>query len=464
VKVFPFYDAPRQVVTLEGNVATPGEFQFHPGMRLKDLIPGYDALLPDTYLGAVQITRLQLPDRHTEKLSANLGEALAGDPKENVELNDRDVVKVFTLWEMQQRPVVTISGQVLKPGEYRYYPNMTVRDLVAAAGSLKRNALLESAELTRIAVQDGVAAPTRRNIDLQKALAGDPASNIVLRPDDMLIVRSVTDWLEGAARFVAVKGEVKYPGRYSITKGERLSSLIARAGGFTPRAYLRGARFTRKSVQQMQQKRMEEVIERSEQDILRKQSELSAVASSSEDLAATKSSLDGMLKSLESLKKKRAEGRIVLTLLPPEELAKTEYDLELMGGDELEVPTTPSMVNVLGEVYNPTSFVYTDEDTVSSYLRKSGGPRNDGDSSEIYIVRADGTVTSREQSSFGFSWDESDKRWHFGSFMSRTLWPGDTIVVPQKLDHIAWLREIKDITTIISQVALTAGTIFLIGK
>ncbi|HJV36231.1 SLBB domain-containing protein [Geomonas sp.] len=464
VKVFPFYDHPRGMVTLKGNVARPGDYQFHEGMRLRDLIPDYSALLPETYLGAVEITRMQLPDRHVEKLSANLGEALAGDQSENVELREQDTVKVFSRWDMQEQAMVSVTGEVVKPGSYPFYPHMTVRDLLTAGGSLKRNALLGSAELTRTEVRGGLAVASRVNLDLQKVLAGDPAANLTLQPDDMLTVRSITNWMAVPDRFVTLKGEVRYPGMYSITYGERLSSVINRAGGFTERAYLRGARFTRRSVQEMQQKRMDEVIERSEQQILKKQSEASAVASSGEDMAATKSSLDSLLKNLEILKNKKAEGRIVINLLPPDQLARTSYDLELMGGDELEVPVTPSVVSVLGDVYNPTSFVYQRNETVAGYLQKSGGPLSDADPSETYIVRVDGSVTSRQQSSFGFRWDENDKSWHFGSFMSRTLNPGDTIVVPQNYDHIAWLREIKDLTTIVSQVALTAGTIFLYFK
>ncbi|MCM0082319.1 SLBB domain-containing protein [Geomonas sp. Red32] len=464
VKVFPFYDVARQVVTLSGNVSRPGEYQYRKGMRLRDLLPGYDAILPDTYLGSAEITRQVLPDRHLEKLSANLGKALSGDAKENIELRDQDEVKVFSLWQMQERPMVSITGEVKKAGNYPFYPRMTVRDLLAAAGSLKRNALMEDAELTRIDISRGSATPTRINLDLKKALAGDPSANLELQPDDVLIVRSITQWLEMTDRFITLKGEVRYPGKYSITKGERLSSVIERAGGFTDRAYLRGARFTRKSVQVLQQKRMDEVIARSEQDILRKQSELSAVSSSSEDLAANKAALDSLMKSLETLKLKKAEGRIVISLLPPEKLAKSKFDLELMGGDILDVPATPSVVSVMGQVYSPATFVFSDDGTVSKYLSSSGGPLNDADTSEMYVLRADGTVLSRSQSSFGFSWDESDKTWHFGSFLSRTLWPGDTVVVPQKLDRIAWLREIKDITTIVSQVALTAGTIWLFFK
>lgn len=462
VKVFPFYDEARGVVTLSGNVTRPGQYQYREGMTLRDLIPDYGALLPESYLGAVEVMRLELPDRHREKLSVNLGKALEGDSKENLALREKDQVKVFSLWQMQERPMVSVSGQVVKPGRYPFYPQMTVRDLLTEAGSLKRNALLSSAELTRVEVRDGAALSTRVNLDLNRVLAADPGANLTLQPDDMLIVRGITQWLEASDRLVTLSGEVRYPGSYSIAKGERLSSVIARAGGFTERAYLRGARFTRESVREMQQKRMDEVIAKSEREIMKKQAELPTLASSSEDLQATRLSLDLLMKSLEKLKQARAEGRIVLRLKHPEELSLSEYDLALTGGDHLEVPLTPSVVNVLGQVYNPTTFVYRERNNVASYLRDSGGPLPDAEECEMYIVRADGIVAGRQSSSLG--WDEPGGGWNWGGFTSRSLLPGDTLVVPQKLERIAWLREIKDITTIVSQVALTAGTIFLFFK
>jgi hypothetical protein len=106
--------------------------------------------------------------------------------------------------------------------------------------------------------------------------------------------------------------------------------------------------------------------------------------------------------------------------------------------------------------------VYLPENSsVEYYLNKSGGATNEAETSEIYVIRADGTVFSRQQSSYGIKWSADAKKWSFGSFMSSFLEPGDSLVVPQKLEHTAWLRDIKDITTIISQIALTAGTVLI---
>ena len=260
---------------------------------------------------------------------------------------------------------------------------------------------------------------------------------------------------------MTLKGEVRFPGVYSLAHGERLSSVISRAGGYTDKAYLRGAKFTRRSPRELQQKRMEEFTNKSEKDILQKQSALASVSSSKEELDATKAALEGLLKSLERMKSLKAEGRIVIRISAVEELKKGSYDVELEGGDQLEIPSRPAVVNVLGQVYNPTSFIHLAGQDVDSYLNKAGGPLNDGETSEMYIVRADGTVFSRQQSSFGVQWSVEERHWRFGSFLSSSFEAGDTLIVPQKLERISWMREIKDITQILANVALTAGTILV---
>jgi protein involved in polysaccharide export with SLBB domain len=462
IKVFPVQDATRQVVSLKGNVVRPGGYQYHKGMRLTDLIPAYQTLLPESYLESVEITRLALPDFHRELLTANLRRALAGSEPDNILLQEQDTVKVFSRWEMEEKPQVSVNGSVVNPGTYPYYPGMTVRDLITAAGSPKRNAFLETGELSRIVVTGDKANPSRLSLDLNKALAGDPAHNLTLQPDDVLIVRSVTDWFDASDKFINLKGEVRFPGVYSVARGERLSSVIARAGGYTERAYLRGARFLRRSVRETQQKRMDEIVVRTEKEILQKQASLASLAASKDELDATKTSLDGLMKSVELMRSMKAEGRVVIRLAALDELRKSSFDVVVEGGDELEVPIRPSVVNVLGQVYNPISFVHQPEASdLETYLKKAGGPTNEADTSEMYVIKADGTVFSRQQSSFGLHWSDDDRRWTFGSFTASALEPGDTLVVPQKIEHVAWMREIKDITQILANVALTAGTILI---
>lgn len=449
VKVFPVQDAIHQVVVLKGNVQQPGEYQFHPGMHLADLIPSTRVLLPESFLDSVEITRISPPEYQRELITVSLRRALEGNQADNIALQEQDTVKIFSRWDMEEKPMVSVNGAVVNPGEYNYYSGMSVRDLVTAAGSPKRNAFLDQAELSRIVISGDKAESKRIQLDLGKALAGDPAHNLPLQIDDVLIVRGVTDWQETTDKFVTLKGEVRFPGIYSVARGEKLSSVIARAGGYTAKAYLLGAKFTRRSVREMQQKRIDEISVKAERDILQKQSSLAATASSKEELEATKMALEGLQKGVAQMKSLKAEGRVVIHLNDSPEFKGSVYDVTLEGGDELEIPLRPSTVAVLGQVYNPNSFVFQPGEDVGWYLDKTGGPVADAEPSEMYLIRADGTVYSRQQTSF------------FGNYLSSPVDAGDTLVVPQKIERVAWVREIKDWTQILANIALSAGTVLI---
>ena len=462
IKVSPVQSATRQVVSLKGNVLRPGEYEYKPGMRLIDLVPSVQALLPESYLESAEIIRLLPPDYRREQLTINLRRALAGGELDNIVLQEQDSVKIFSRAEMEEKPKVTINGAVLNPGSFDFQYGMSVRDLVAAAGSPRRNAYLEQAELSRIMVSGDKAESKRILLDLVKALAGDLEHNFPLQPDDVLIVRGITDWADSADKFISLQGEVRFPGVYSIARGEKLSSVIARAGGYTDKAYLRGAKFLRRSVRDSQQKRLEEIVIKTEKDVLQKQAALTSLAASKEELEATKASLDTVMKSIERMKLLKAEGRVVIKLKPLPELQKGDYDITMEGGDDLFIPPRPSVINVMGQVFNPVSLVYLpDSSDVENCLKLAGGITGDAEGSEMYIIKVDGTVFSRQQSSFGLHWSDEARRWNFGSFVSSMLEPGDTLVVPQKIERIAWLREIREITTIMSQIALTAGTVLI---
>lgn len=464
VKVFPVQSAVRKVVTLKGNVVQPGEYQFREGMRLSDLVPNFNALLPESFLESVEIVRLSPPEYRRELLTANLRRALVGIEADNVLLQEQDTVRVFARSEMTEKPHVFINGAVIKPGSYDYFPGMTVRDLVSAGGSPKRNAFLEIGELSRVVVTGDSANPQRMPINLSKAIEGDPQHNLPLQPDDVLMVRGVSNWFDATDRLVKIGGEVRFPGVYSVARGEKLSSVLERAGGFTEKAYLRGSKFTRRTVREAQQKRMDEFILRSEREITSKQASLASVAASGEELQATKAALESLSSNLKRLKGVKAEGRVVVCLVPLADMRKTDSDVVLEGGDELFVPPRPSVVNVMGEVYNPVSFVYTPESSdVGTYLQRAGGPTRNAEPDDMYIILADGTVFHRAQSNMGIHWSDEARRWTFGGFNSVQLEPGDSLIVPQKMERLAWTREIKDITTILSQIALTAGVLLASG-
>lgn len=453
VKIFPISNTLRGYVRLDGYVLRPGDYALKPGMRIADLLPK-DNRLAEYYAESAQLTRLHAPDQHPEVSFFNVDKALAGDPAHNLELHEFDVIRIFSRWEMEEMPRVRLSGEVQKPGEYRLFPNMTVRDLLLLGGNPKLTAYLKLAELNRIRKTGESVTSFPIRINIEEAMKGNSEHDLKLEPFDELSVRKIPNWSEETERYVTLKGEFVFPGTYAIFKGEHLSSVIERAGGFTDKAFLKGAKLTRVSVQELQQKRLDESIARAEQNIASKQSELASVSASKEELDAVKATLEGLRHNLDMLKGRKAEGRLVIRLKPPAELRKTHYDVEMMGGDTLEVPQHPNAVNVMGYVYNPTSMLPSEGETVGHYLNATGGPTGDADESEIYVIRADGTVESRQQHSF-FS------NFVTGGFLSSRVDDGDTIVVPQRIERTAWLRDIKDVTTILAQLAISAGTVFL---
>ncbi len=151
-----------------------------------------------------------------------------------------------------------------------------------------------------------------------------------------------------------------------------------------------------------------------------------------------------------SLRKIEPLGRVIIHLSDPERLRGTPDDIGMDEGDVLNVPQVQQTVNVVGAVFAPTAVVYAPHKTVKEYLRMAGGPTKIADAKAIYVIKVDGSAMSRQ----GFSWLGSGVK-------GAVLDPGDTIVVPEQLERIAWLKEIKDIATIIGQIALTAGVVLI---
>lgn len=452
VRIFNIDTKLRNHVRLEGHVLRPGDVAFKQGMRISDLVKK-EELLSEYFDSSAQVTRLYPPDDRPGIFFVDLAKALDGDPSNNVELKEFDSVKVFSRREMKEIPMVVVNGDVQNPGEYQLFAGMTVKDLVLVAGNLKESAFTANAEVSRLDKTGEKVASRTIAINLEKALQGDPAENLVLAPFDHLTIRTIPNWTEEKDRFVSLKGEFVFPGIYPIFKGERLSSVIERAGGFTAKAYLKGARFTRESIREIQQERMEEEIDRAEKAILNKQAELASTASSQEEIAANRAALEGLKRQLDLLKNRRAEGRLITRVMPLESLKGGRFDLEMKGGDTLTIPADPAAVNIIGQVYNPSSIIFALDEDVDYYLEQVGGPTQEADEGGMYVVKADGTVVSKKQSSGIFS----------TGFLSRDVESGDTIVVPQQYEKTAWMRNIKDIATILGQIALTAGVIVAAG-
>ncbi|HEU4723738.1 MAG TPA: SLBB domain-containing protein, partial [Candidatus Eisenbacteria bacterium] len=258
VRVFRVGDIRKNTVAIEGNgVYHGGTFAWRAGMRASDLVREAGGLKPDAYLDRALVVRTD-EKRVRKSLAFHVGRAVAGEPDADLELQPLDEITVQSMWDVRDRHTVAISGSVRKPGTYEYLAGMTVMDLVFRAGGLLESASPLEAEVAR--VDEGTMAekkgasifkvPISRDYTYGAGAEGAGAgaaaeTSFVLKQWDQVFVREIPDWQ--LQRNVAITGEVVYPGVYALkSKDERLSSVLARAGGLKPTAYPRAAKFTRK--------------------------------------------------------------------------------------------------------------------------------------------------------------------------------------------------------------------------
>ncbi len=284
---------------------------------------------------------------------------------------------------------------------------------------------------------------------------GDPEHNVLLQPGDIVTVFSKEDIrvpISKQTQYIRLEGEFNSSGVHQIMPGETLRQLVARVGGLSPNAYLFGAQFTRESTRLLQEKTLEEALNRLERDIQRFNSLRAQNVTSPEDAASLKQQVENQQSLLARLRQIRPVGRVVLEL-PENAQAKDLPDLALEDGDRFLIPPQPSMVSVFGSVYTESSFIYKPDKRVEDYLSQAGGPTKGADEGSIYVLRADGSVKSRRQEGF---FTASLERAH--------LMPGDSIVVPEELDRTTITRALKDISQIFYQFGLGAAAIKVIRQ
>jgi len=461
INIFPVAGEEQNVVSLDGHVLRPGKYEWKRGLRLRDIVSSYEVMLPQPHLDYGQIERLIPPDLHPRILPFHLGRLMAGDESQNLELQQYDTIRIFA-WDERTMQTVSVSGNVFDPNRYRLVPEMRVSDLVDVSGGLAKNAYTRRAELTRRHISQEGMTTEKIDIGLEKALAGDPEHNLLLHDYDHLVVRPIPDLAFGLNAEIA--GEVRFPGTYPIRKGETLSSLIERAGGYTDQAYLKGAVFTRESAKEVQQRRLNEMVRQLEESMLTSTQESISGALDAETARGEAIVLETKRELLTRLLAAEVTGRVVVRLDSLEDFRRSKYDIELEDGDALTIPQTPGVVHVVGEVFNSTSLLYEQDGTVGRYLQKVGGMTKEADKDQVSVIKADGSVFSVQQGKRArlVFWDSSHNSWFFGGFMSYRMDPGDTIVVPRKVDRFFWLKTTKDITQIVFQIAVAAGVVFAI--
>jgi polysaccharide biosynthesis/export protein len=441
----------------------PAEIALKGNMTVKDAILAAGGLTKDAYLYEAELYRTDEITRSVSLRRFSLKKAMDGDIENDITLKDKDRIVIHSIWGYVYKKTVAIDGEVYNPGTYQYAENMTVRDLVFSAGNVLDSAYLNNADISFQEVEDGkIAKVEHRQIDLKKALEGDPENNLVLKPYSRLFVKRITEWRR--EQFVNILGETSFPGKYIIKKGETLSSVIERAGGYTEKAYMRGAVFTRLKVKDLQQKTLNESIRRLEKELMAESTLRLSTAISAEEVAGLQAQQLGTQKLVDSLRRTEITGRTTIRLAHLRLLKGSEYDIELEDGDSLYIPSKNNIVNVSGAVMAQGSYLYTDALNYRDYIDKAGGYTRYADEKNIFVLKVDGSAM-RIAGGF-FNWNSSGSRWEIAGFGDeiKTIEPGDTIVIPEKLQATAWLRGLKDITQVLAQVGIFASSINYLFK
>jgi polysaccharide export outer membrane protein len=446
-------------VRVEGYVHRPGTFSWREGMRLSELLPSIDELKPGADTHYLLIRREDPRTRRVTVVSADLQAALASTASaRDTVLQPRDTVFVFDktsprssvldpiLEELSRQgdpaaptTLVTVGGRVNSPGRYPLEPGMRIGDLVRAGGGLEDAAYPSSAELTRYYVANG----ERRRADLQTvdlgaALAGDAAANVELQPYDVLTIKEMPEW--SRVEQIDLAGEVRFPGKYQIRRGETLRSVIERAGGLSPLAFAAGAVFTREDLRQREREQLDRLASRLQSDIA-----TLALQSSQTNPAAGQAVAAGQ-SLLDQLRQTQPVGRLVIDL---DSILNSrtpgENDVVLRGGDRILIPRLAQEVSVLGEVQNPTSHLFRAGLTRDDVLALSGGVTARADVKRTYVVRADGSVVANASKWFGRG--------------DLELRPGDAVVVPLDAEKMRPLPLWTAVTTIIYNLAIAAAAV-----
>jgi protein involved in polysaccharide export with SLBB domain len=409
VKVFPVLTKDDNVVHLSGNVLRPGKYEYREGMRITDVIPNPDALLPESYFEYAVVMRRTLPSFLEKVVTFNLGNAFK-DPgsDDNIVLEPYDKIIVYNMAFFDPDRTVSVDGAVTVPGTQKLLENMTIRDLILQAGGLKDEASVDRGELYRRRV-DGESVSTQKiAFNIIDAMMSNPEHNRMLQRGDRVFIRSKKDW--EPERRVRLRGQVVYPGIYLIFEGETLGDLLKRAGGFRPDAYLPAAVFTREAVKSIERNRMKSYASELEMNMVRLSIEMTSQGQSVGSLLDQQMRLKDMFDSTTVL------GRVTIDMTDEEEYKSFIVE----DGDELFVPRNLNTISVLGDVYNPSTFrLEARRPTVSYYLSMAGGTLSSADKKNMYIIRANGRVVSNSAKSIS----------------GVELQPGDVLIVPARIRY-----------------------------
>ena len=432
VTVGTILDRYKDAVTLRGNVAFPGRYVWHPGMRILDLVPTKEQLITREYYRR----RNQLGNTAADYVPPTnpVGSLqLRGNPA--AEQADEAVQSGGASASSKGGNSIG-SALIASNGVFA-----ASTDVVLSAPDLDWDyAVIERLDQATLTTSLIPFNPGRLYKD------GDLSQNLALLPSDVITFFSTADVKTPTVRqtrYVRLEGEFNAAGVYSVLPGETLRGLLVRAGGFTPDAYLYGSEFTRQSTRRVQQQRLNEFADNLESQLALLNASSNARAVSTQDTAAAAANAVQGNQVVARLRRLVPVGRIVLEVKPDSRGVDSLPDLPLEDGDRFVVPRVPSTVTVEGQVYSANAYVFTRGRKERDYLRQAGGPDREADHKRTFILRADGSVFSKQ----------------YGDVDHAIIFPGDTIVIPPQLDRRAILRNLLDLSSIIGGFGLGAAAI-----
>jgi len=445
VKVFPVVIKNANTVFLSGNVYRPGKYEFRKEMKVSDLVPDYQALLPETYFDYAVILREEPPSFLSRIIPFNLKKAVEDHANaDNLQLQPRDMVMIYSRDYFEPDRTVFIGGAVTTPGRQKLLENMKIRDLIIKAGGFLEKASMERGELYRRVYNNEIVSTEKLEFNVHGAMEDDPQNNLALKKFDMVYIRDKKGWED--EKHVQLKGEIVYPGDYVLLSGETLGDLIERAGGFTKDAYLPAATLTRPSVKALERKRTDEYVNRLQSDALTVSTEL--MAKGEQQSGDVQNMLQQQQFLMNRLRDAESAGRVVIDMTNKE--AYRHFVLE--DGDSLFVPNQVGTISVIGEVYNPATFrLESGMNPAKYYVEMAGGLKENADAKNIYIIKANGSVITRKNA----------------DIMEYALAPADAVVVPQKIEFKNNFKVFMDSLTAIVEISsllLSAATILIALK
>ena len=475
------------LVALAGSVNVPAIYE----------LLGRETIADCVQLAGGESTMTAPGPAHLERTSA-AGSRFSIDVPQNAAglatlLRNGDIVRMPSI-VLRFDKTVTLRGNVANPGRYAWRPGMRIQDLIPDKESLesrgywqRRIALglpapeytpltkatdqtTEKTELIHTAPSiDWKYAVVERvnpkdlttslvSFDLGRAIAGtNSAQNLVLQPDDVVTIFSTSDIdvpQSQRVKYIHLQGEFVRAGVYSALPGETLRQVVARAGGFTPQAYLYASDFLRVSTQKEQQTRFEQYVDQLQRDIEASSSNAATFTINAQAAAALSASEKSQAEMIAKMRQMHPSGRVVLQFTADSAGINAVPNLPLEDGDRFVVPALPSTVNVLGAVYSQDSYQYLRGERVGDYLRQAGGATRNADKGREFVIRANGSILSKQYARGTL---------FTGGLNDRSIYPGDSVVVPTAVNKTSVLRGITDWSTVFSQFGLGIAALSLVG-